>query len=450
MSCILVAISAMRPRTAPSSTLFSTACAVRDLGLIGLYITVLVLWKSDACNEGAVQWVFADMIASALRLLRQVNNWAIDKIHDRRARRNSPAPRPLSPGFQYWSTCSAVGICAWIDWLAFLLWIFGTWLIRPTSECKQSSVLVRIVSAQLLADTIFYCTCTGIFGLILIINRCCPGKLSGIDVDTSNWPVGCPRLTVNTSMWRRRGETTEAWRARVDGHDVMAVQLQLQLQQLRQQQPRAMAGMTTELRMEALRGMSRDEIEMLRTFTVPPNGAEHGEDSDGGVRASLEGRSRRTSGRVSPELPTAEGGTRMPTISLTTVRTPTTYPATATTHDPQPRSPSSPLPSSSPPPLDTTIDLSAALATTAPTTPPAPPPAPPIHAQSTSSQLDMSTSSTCALCLSDYAPGERVRELPCLHQYHASCIDPWLANGRRTCPICSRVVRIGGGRVEFD
>ncbi|KAJ3170254.1 hypothetical protein HDU88_008881 [Geranomyces variabilis] len=79
MSCILVAISSMRPRTAPPSTLFSVACAVRDLGFIGLYITVLKLWKSDSCNSGAVQWVFADMIASALRLVKQANNWGIEK-----------------------------------------------------------------------------------------------------------------------------------------------------------------------------------------------------------------------------------------------------------------------------------------------------------------------------------------------------------------------------------
>ncbi|KAI8591783.1 hypothetical protein BDZ88DRAFT_409670 [Geranomyces variabilis] len=436
MSCILVAISSMRPRTAPPSTLFSVACAVRDLGFIGLYITVLKLWKSDSCNSGAVQWVFADMIASALRLVKQANNWGIEKMHDRRARRNSPAPRPLSPSFQYWSTCSTVGICAWIDWLAFMLWIFGTWLIRPTSECKQSSTLVRIVSAELLADTIFYCVCTGIFGLILITNRCCPGKLDGINVDTSNWPMGCPRLTVNTSLWRRRGETREAWRARVEAqHEVLRVQLRQ-----RDEQPRAFPNMTTEVRMEALRGMSRAEIEMLRTFTVPPEGVERARALEGGGGGVL----RRTSGRVSPEPLSATQSADAITVSSVSLRSPSpsSDPATATTK--------THVQTLAGVPPDTTIDLSAALATTTPPSPTSPTPSAPAPHTHNTSQQDMSTSSTCALCLYDYEPGERVRELPCLHQYHALCIDPWLANGRRTCPICSRVVRVSTGVGEAE
>ncbi|EFJ23642.1 hypothetical protein SELMODRAFT_442810 [Selaginella moellendorffii] len=42
----------------------------------------------------------------------------------------------------------------------------------------------------------------------------------------------------------------------------------------------------------------------------------------------------------------------------------------------------------------------------------------------------------CAVCLSDYQPGEKLQQLPvCDHIFHVECIDEWLANNS-TCPIC--------------
>ncbi|XP_073017074.1 RING-H2 finger protein ATL78-like [Primulina eburnea] len=42
----------------------------------------------------------------------------------------------------------------------------------------------------------------------------------------------------------------------------------------------------------------------------------------------------------------------------------------------------------------------------------------------------------CAICLSDFGPGERVRVLPkCNHGFHVSCIDKWL-NSHSSCPTC--------------
>ncbi|XP_078160685.1 RING/U-box superfamily protein [Carex rostrata] len=42
---------------------------------------------------------------------------------------------------------------------------------------------------------------------------------------------------------------------------------------------------------------------------------------------------------------------------------------------------------------------------------------------------------TCSVCLEQVNEGDLLRSLPCLHQFHASCIDPWLRQ-QGTCPVC--------------
>ncbi|XP_037109099.1 uncharacterized protein si:ch211-59o9.10 isoform X2 [Syngnathus acus] len=41
----------------------------------------------------------------------------------------------------------------------------------------------------------------------------------------------------------------------------------------------------------------------------------------------------------------------------------------------------------------------------------------------------------CQICFGDYDDGERLRMLPCFHDYHVACIDRWLQDNT-TCPIC--------------
>lgn len=44
--------------------------------------------------------------------------------------------------------------------------------------------------------------------------------------------------------------------------------------------------------------------------------------------------------------------------------------------------------------------------------------------------------SECAICLSEFGVGERVRILPkCNHGFHVGCIDKWL-EGHSSCPTC--------------
>lgn len=43
---------------------------------------------------------------------------------------------------------------------------------------------------------------------------------------------------------------------------------------------------------------------------------------------------------------------------------------------------------------------------------------------------------TCAICLDDFEVGITVRQLPCNHQFHIDCVDPWLMKHNRFCPVC--------------
>lgn len=49
----------------------------------------------------------------------------------------------------------------------------------------------------------------------------------------------------------------------------------------------------------------------------------------------------------------------------------------------------------------------------------------------------------CPVCLTDFAAGETVRTLPCLHHFHPDCVDPWLVDRgreRAACPVCKTAV----------
>ena len=41
----------------------------------------------------------------------------------------------------------------------------------------------------------------------------------------------------------------------------------------------------------------------------------------------------------------------------------------------------------------------------------------------------------CSICTEDFEEGVDVRLLPCKHQFHPDCVDPWLVNVSGTCPL---------------
>uniref|UniRef100_A0A2N9FKX4 RING-type domain-containing protein n=1 Tax=Fagus sylvatica TaxID=28930 RepID=A0A2N9FKX4_FAGSY len=49
----------------------------------------------------------------------------------------------------------------------------------------------------------------------------------------------------------------------------------------------------------------------------------------------------------------------------------------------------------------------------------------------------------CYICLAEYEEGDKIRVLPCHHEYHMSCVDKWLKEIQGVCPLCRGDVREG-------
>ncbi|XP_015524918.1 RING finger protein 11 [Neodiprion pinetum] len=54
-------------------------------------------------------------------------------------------------------------------------------------------------------------------------------------------------------------------------------------------------------------------------------------------------------------------------------------------------------------------------------------------------EYDGSKKGECVICMMELITGEEVRYLPCMHTYHAVCIDDWLLRSL-TCPSCMEPV----------
>ncbi|CAK9819943.1 RING finger protein 11 [Anthophora plagiata] len=54
-------------------------------------------------------------------------------------------------------------------------------------------------------------------------------------------------------------------------------------------------------------------------------------------------------------------------------------------------------------------------------------------------EYDGTKKGECVICMMELQVGEEVRYLPCMHTYHAHCIDDWLLRSL-TCPSCMEPV----------
>ena len=61
------------------------------------------------------------------------------------------------------------------------------------------------------------------------------------------------------------------------------------------------------------------------------------------------------------------------------------------------------------------------------------------HSVDTSTPSADSDRLKCLICLEDYAEGDTLTALPCIHSFHTHCIREWLSQSR-LCPICKETL----------
>ncbi|KAJ7167560.1 hypothetical protein C8R46DRAFT_995683 [Mycena filopes] len=91
---------------------------------------------------------------------------------------------------------------------------------------------------------------------------------------------------------------------------------------------------------------------------------------------------------------------------------------------------------SSTPPPDVPLDAAAAAASTSR---PAPDPISTPLVELTTERAPLAwfdTQMECAICLSDFEKGDKVRVLPCHHIFHLAEVDEWLIQRKKLCPVC--------------
>ena len=51
--------------------------------------------------------------------------------------------------------------------------------------------------------------------------------------------------------------------------------------------------------------------------------------------------------------------------------------------------------------------------------------------------IETDESAECKICAENFTKGEKKQKLPCKHEYHSSCLEPWLKL-QSYCPVCKQ------------
>ncbi|XP_021736031.1 probable E3 ubiquitin-protein ligase RHG1A isoform X1 [Chenopodium quinoa] len=60
----------------------------------------------------------------------------------------------------------------------------------------------------------------------------------------------------------------------------------------------------------------------------------------------------------------------------------------------------------------------------------------PVKAYTKSTKIQSEEVAQCYICLLEYEEGDDMRILPCHHEFHKKCVDKWLKEIHRVCPLC--------------
>ncbi|OMJ71508.1 hypothetical protein SteCoe_30260 [Stentor coeruleus] len=47
----------------------------------------------------------------------------------------------------------------------------------------------------------------------------------------------------------------------------------------------------------------------------------------------------------------------------------------------------------------------------------------------------------CSICYEFYQKNEKIKTLPCFHNFHMSCVNDWFTKGKKNCPMCMSKVK---------
>jgi hypothetical protein len=334
-----------------------------------------------------------------------------------------------------------------IDWCTYLIWIFGAWTIKSEIS-PQNGFAVSAAQYEIASSTLLYVFCILIYVLLFLSHRFSKGRLfPGLIVVNDDWPDTCPSISFDRRQWRQRDESLQEYRQRVTEA--------YRQNELTLNQPLALNEMSSDLRT-----LSRSELNQLRTFPYNPEDPK-------GMNVNYESKSTRSISDIDKADHISEF-TAIEVLAGEHVISDNNFTHTPSqnklikedesivvnsgnqlnsqNHERNPdlilNDPNANGLSNQQEMNDTkkSIDKmhSSIDMVVRPIITKIEPNISTKELNNGSEEIFRTTDKTCALCIDDYEKGDIIRELKCGHLFHADCVDEWLLQVRRSCPVCNR------------
>ncbi|KAI8899704.1 hypothetical protein BC833DRAFT_584630 [Globomyces pollinis-pini] len=418
MSSILVGAYATQIHPGRLSLNQTIACVVRDVVLLAWHLALLLILINPANSNDVhdidysciIPWLLIDIGVSGLRLLKTpIQYIANQRLQSNGANWNNPMD--LSRRWERWfGPALHLGnlyLYTVIDWLTYISWIIGLCILDFKHEFNYSSssvefaskaVYFEMYSSRMVFTLWIFVILAGFQIHEVTKGRCFPGCI----LYDQEWPNMCPSVSFDRSQWRRPNEPLEEYRERVTANFL-----------LNNMQPQGIE------MVEPYRNMKLTEAELneLKIFPFSSTVLKR----DDSVRSTI-------SLNRKPTITRIKSTTKKDTLDDTKLKR--TLSRNLPVLEKQGRRIPNENNSLSPPDkteLQRRLSFQRDRETLSVSN----------ITQPKSSQTERTTDETCALCLEDYEEGEMIRELFCLHRYHAECVDEWLTTTKRTCPVCN-------------